>query len=607
TTGGPFHEYHHPARLRGRGTGRPAGGRPGAGVAHRRRRRRGGGRRSRDRGDPAPRRRGRAPRARPDRGERLSRRPPRRRRLRRRGPDGPQRAVQPRTPRALPRSGRRRTRRRRAASRRRRRGEPGDRPGPRRDRPRPALDGVRPRIDPAVGVLPAGGADRRPGGGHRRGGHAHQADRPRGRLLPGRRSAGRAVVAAGTPGHRRRPGCPRRRGGRGGRGRGRGGPKARRRRGRRADGGAAAGRPDPEGRRAARPDRGGRGGSGRGRRRRPARLGRRAPARRIRAGAHGGRRDGGDRAALAGAAAGGRRSAAFHPAGRAGPARAGGGAGMTTARIDAEGAAHAAPPPRYTVDGIRAAVAPILERLRAKARERELNREYAFDEVRALAEQRITLIGIAEEDGGAGGSLRDGTDLVIAIARADSNVAQALRSSFLPANLVASRPDLPLRASTLRRLRAGDLFASTANDRTGGVSGSVTTTIRRDGDGYVINGEKYYSTGALYASWFSGSAKAEDGTVLIFTVPVDREGVERLDDFDAIGQRLTASGTTRLVNVRAFADEVVVRDSSLLDNPWLGSFAQLYLAAVEAGIAAAALDDAIWFVREKARPIKHST
>ncbi|SDR22127.1 acyl-CoA dehydrogenase family protein [Thermostaphylospora chromogena] len=280
---------------------------------------------------------------------------------------------------------------------------------------------------------------------------------------------------------------------------------------------------------------------------------------------------------------------------------------MTTARIDAEGAAHAAPPPRYTVDGIRAAVAPILERLRAKARERELNREYAFDEVRALAEQRITLIGIAEEDGGAGGSLRDVTDLVIAIARADSNVAQALRSSFLTANQVASRPDLPHRASTLRRLRAGDLFASTANERTGGASGSVTTTIRRDGDGYVINGEKYYSTGALYASWFSGSAKAEDGTVLIFTVPVDREGVERLDDFDAIGQRLTASGTTRLVNVRAFADEVVVRDSSLLDNPWLGSFAQLYLAAVEAGIAAAALDDAVWFVREKARPIKHST
>ncbi|WP_405394119.1 acyl-CoA dehydrogenase family protein [Microbispora hainanensis] len=261
----------------------------------------------------------------------------------------------------------------------------------------------------------------------------------------------------------------------------------------------------------------------------------------------------------------------------------------------------------YTVDGIRAAVSPILRRLSAGARERELTRQYAFDDVRALARERITLIGVAKEDGGAGGSVRDVADLVIAIARADSNVAQALRSSFLTANQVASRPDLPGRETTLRRLRDGDLFAGTSNERTGGASGSVNTTIRRDGGGYVINGEKYYSTGGLYASWFSGLAKDESGTVLGFTVPVDREGVERLDDFDAVGQRLTASGTTRLVNVRAHEDEVVIRDNSLLDNPWLGAFAQLYLAAVEAGIAAAALDDAVWFVREKARPIKHST
>ncbi|QIZ38874.1 acyl-CoA dehydrogenase family protein [Saccharopolyspora sp. ASAGF58] len=264
-------------------------------------------------------------------------------------------------------------------------------------------------------------------------------------------------------------------------------------------------------------------------------------------------------------------------------------------------------PSRFTVEGIRTAVSPILQRIGACAGVRERAREYAFEDVRALAEQRITLVGIAAEDGGAGGSLRDVTDLVMAIARADSNVAQALRNSYLVANRVATRRDLPNRAVTLQRLRNGDLFAGTANERTGGASGTVNTTIRRAGDGYVINGEKYYSTGGLYASWFSGSAHDENGTVLGFTVPVDREGVQRLDDFDAVGQRLTASGTTRLVNVRVDADEVEVRDNTRFDNPWLGSFAQLYLAAVEAGIAAAALDDAIWFARKKARPIKHST
>ncbi|MFD4249045.1 acyl-CoA dehydrogenase family protein [Amycolatopsis thermoflava] len=80
-----------------------------------------------------------------------------------------------------------------------------------------------------------------------------------------------------------------------------------------------------------------------------------------------------------------------------------------------------------------------------------------------------------------------------------------------------------------------------------------------------------------------------------------------LDPAAVAESALTASGTTRLVNVRVSAEEIAPRDNHLLDNPWLGSFAQLYLAAIEAGIAAAALDDAAAFGREKARPIKHSS
>ncbi|MGW6195788.1 acyl-CoA dehydrogenase family protein [Kribbella sp. NPDC055110] len=259
-----------------------------------------------------------------------------------------------------------------------------------------------------------------------------------------------------------------------------------------------------------------------------------------------------------------------------------------------------------TVAGIRAGIAPVLERLAATAREREGTRDYPFEEVRALAEQRITLVGVAVEDGGAGGTLRDVVDLVIAIARADSNVAQALRSSFLTAASVIARQELPHRDRTLERLRNGDLFAGTSNER-GGAAGAVATRLLRKGDGEVLSGAKYYSTGGLFAQWFSGTATDEDGKVVRFTVPADREGVERLDDFDAIGQRLTASGTTRLNDVQVYPDELIRADETPPRNPWQGSFAQLYLASIEAGIAGAAFDDAVRFAQEKARPIKHST
>jgi len=260
-----------------------------------------------------------------------------------------------------------------------------------------------------------------------------------------------------------------------------------------------------------------------------------------------------------------------------------------------------------TVAGIRAAIAPVLADLAATARSREGTRDYPFEQVRALAAARLVTIGIPAADGGAGGTIREVAEVVIDLARADSHVAQALRSSFLSAYQVTTRAELPHRARSLERLLRGDLFAGTSNERSGGASGSVNTTVRREGAGYVLNGAKYYSTGGLYADWFGGTAVDEDGQTVSFTVPTDRPGVELLDDFDAIGQALTASGTTRLTDVRVTADELVRTDKAALPNPWLGTFAQLYLASIEAGIAAAAFDDAISFGRAKARPIKHST
>jgi alkylation response protein AidB-like acyl-CoA dehydrogenase len=257
-----------------------------------------------------------------------------------------------------------------------------------------------------------------------------------------------------------------------------------------------------------------------------------------------------------------------------------------------------------TVDGIRRAISPVLLRLADSAAERESHRELPFAEMRELAGLGLLTLRVRREDGGAGGSLRDLAEMVIEIARADSNVAQALRPSVLAADRLAAAEEDPRRAKLLARVLRGDLFSGTVNERAG-ASGAVGTTITPEGDGFVINGSKYYSTGGLYADWFSGTATDETGAVVFFTVPTDRDGVETVDDFDAVGQRLTASGTTRLDGVRVAADEVesAARRRRVPFNP----LPQLYLASVQAGIAAAVLDDAVTFARDTARPIKHST
>ncbi|WP_281661068.1 acyl-CoA dehydrogenase family protein [Microvirgula aerodenitrificans] len=85
-------------------------------------------------------------------------------------------------------------------------------------------------------------------------------------------------------------------------------------------------------------------------------------------------------------------------------------------------------------------------------------------------------------------------------------------------------------------------------------------------------------------------------------VPRERAGVSVIDDWSAFGQRTTASGTVVFDGV-AIDDELVLPAWQLADRPGLtGPVSQLIQAAIDAGIAHAALEDAKTFVREHSRP-----
>ncbi|MDB5850205.1 MAG: acyl-CoA dehydrogenase [Rhodoferax sp.] len=170
----------------------------------------------------------------------------------------------------------------------------------------------------------------------------------------------------------------------------------------------------------------------------------------------------------------------------------------------------------------------------------------------------------------------------------DSNIAQALRPNYGLVDGLLFGGSEAERERWFGRLLAGDVFGNGGQER-GGAHGTVSARILRDGEHYRVNGSKYYSTGAPFADWISAIALNEDGKETSFIVPHDRAGVELVDDFDTVGQRLTASGTTRFNNTLVQADELrpryIPRDRR---NPVTPLF-QLYLAAVEAGIARNAL------------------
>ncbi|MGK9536917.1 acyl-CoA dehydrogenase family protein, partial [Salmonella enterica subsp. enterica] len=77
--------------------------------------------------------------------------------------------------------------------------------------------------------------------------------------------------------------------------------------------------------------------------------------------------------------------------------------------------------------------------------------------------------------------------------------------------------------------------------------------ITADGDDFVINGQKFYSTGALFAHWIAVKALDDNGKQVMAFVRRGTPGLRVVDDWSGFGQRTTASGTVLLNNVRVEA------------------------------------------------------
>ncbi|WP_228268220.1 acyl-CoA dehydrogenase family protein [Acinetobacter qingfengensis] len=238
--------------------------------------------------------------------------------------------------------------------------------------------------------------------------------------------------------------------------------------------------------------------------------------------------------------------------------------------------------------------------------ERERERQLPYAQIEALVEARLLTWRIPQQYGGAGASVRETVQFIIDVASYDSNIAQALRPSFLFIESLLSNASEAEKQRWFTRYLQGEVVGN-AGWEIGGANGAITTTIVADGEKFRVNGSKYYSTGGLYSDWISAVALNEEENPIFFILPRDRTGLELLDDFDAMGQRLTASGTTHLNNVIVYSEEIQSREWNKDKRSIVTPFAQIFLAAVEAGIAKNVLRDAVKFAQEKARPIKHSS
>ena len=94
----------------------------------------------------------------------------------------------------------------------------------------------------------------------------------------------------------------------------------------------------------------------------------------------------------------------------------------------------------------------------------------------------------------------------------------------------------------------------------------------------------------------------DNGVQHLAFVPRDSDGLTVIDDWSGFGQRTTGSGSVLFDNVFVAADDVIPFQSAFERPTPVGPLAQILHAAIDTGIARAAFEDALHFVRTKTRP-----
>ncbi len=249
-----------------------------------------------------------------------------------------------------------------------------------------------------------------------------------------------------------------------------------------------------------------------------------------------------------------------------------------------------------------AAAEQIAQQLKRDSALRDRERRLPHAELELFTRSGLWAISVPKAFGGAGVSNVTLAQVIARIAQADASLGQIPQNHFYALEVlrVNGSPEQQQRlyAEVLAGRRFGNALAElgtkTAHDR--------TTRLTRDGAGYRINGRKFYATGALYAQRIPTSVIDDQGRQQLAFVPADSQGLQVIDDWSGFGQRTTGSGSVTFDNVWVDAGDVVPFQSAFERPTPVGPLAQILHAAIDTGIARAALDDALHFVRTRSRP-----
>ncbi|MGZ8197517.1 MAG: acyl-CoA dehydrogenase family protein [Burkholderiales bacterium] len=251
----------------------------------------------------------------------------------------------------------------------------------------------------------------------------------------------------------------------------------------------------------------------------------------------------------------------------------------------------------------------VRERLIPREREVAENDEIPGDLTDDMRRMGLYGLTIPEEYGGLGLTMEEEVLVSMALCKAAPAFRSAIgtNTGIGSVGIVLDGTDAQKR-KYLPRLAAGELVGSFALTEPGSGSdaGSLTTSARREGDHYVLNGEKRYITNAPQAGIFTvmarTDARSQDARgVSAFIVERGSPGLTVGKRDRKMGQRGAHTADVTFDNVRVSADNLIggVEGAGFKTAMKVLDKARLNIAAVCVGAATRILDEALSYSLER--------
>ena len=234
--------------------------------------------------------------------------------------------------------------------------------------------------------------------------------------------------------------------------------------------------------------------------------------------------------------------------------------------------------------------------------------EYPWDVLEAGMDAGLVAQDISEEYGGRGLDLHEILAMAEEFYRADAGIALTLQLASFGAQILQTHGSDDQKETFLRPVAENDQLTGLAVSEpdTGSDLTGMETTAERDGDEWVLDGEKYWVGNGVEADWVTLYARTGDnpddpyGNFSLFVVPTDTDGYDAEHIPEKMGFRASKQAHIELNGARIPEDHLIgVEGAGFYMLAEFFNHGRVVVGGHGLGLAAAAIEETADFVHDR--------